>query len=415
MKIKNVVCSAGRTGFYFDDQRAIKSGAISDGATYIGEPVTEGFSRVRQSGESISVMIILEDNQIAFGDCAAVQYSGAGGCDPLFLAEDFIPIIEKEVAPKLIGREITSFKELSNLVENIRVDNKKLHTAIRYGVTQALLDAVAKANNCLMCQVISKEYNTSILGEIVPIFTQSGDSRYENVDKMIIKGAGVLPHGLINNVSEKLGQSGEKLERYVAWLRDRIINLRDENSYNPIIHIDVYGTLGVAFGNDNYEKLVSYMEKLCEIAKPFKLRIEGPVDVEDREKQMLALKEIRKLIDEKNINVEIVADEWCNTLEDIKYFADNKAGHIIQIKTPDLGGINNIVEAVLYCKEKNIGAYQGGTCNETDRSAQICAHIAMATGPDQILAKPGMGVDEGYMIVYNEMQRILALNKVINK
>ena len=157
------------------------------------------------------------------------------------------------------------------------------------------------------------------------------------------------------------------------------------------------------------------MEKLCEIAKPFKLRIEGPVDVEDREKQMLALKEIRKLIDEKNINVEIVADEWCNTLEDIKYFADNKAGHIIQIKTPDLGGINNIVEAVLYCKEKNIGAYQGGTCNETDRSAQICAHIAMATGPDQILAKPGMGVDEGYMIVYNEMQRILALNKVINK
>lgn len=415
MKIKNVVCSAGRTGFYFDDQRAIKNGAISDGATYIGEPVTEGFSRVRQSGESISVMIILEDGQIAFGDCAAVQYSGAGGRDPLFLAEDFIPIIEKKVAPKLIGREITSFKELSDLIENIRVDNKKLHTAIRYGVTQALLDAVAKSNNCLMCQVISKEYNTNILDKIVPIFTQSGDSRHENVDKMIIKGAGVLPHGLINNVSEKLGKNGEKLEGYVAWLRDRIMNLREENSYNPIIHIDVYGTLGVAFGNDNYEKIVSYMEKLCKIAKPFKLRIEGPVDVEDREKQMLALKEIRKLIDEKNINVEIVADEWCNTLEDIKYFADNKAGHIIQIKTPDLGGINNIVEAVLYCKEKNIGAYQGGTCNETDRSAQICAHIAMATGPDQILAKPGMGVDEGYMIVYNEMQRILALNKVINK
>lgn len=415
MKIKNVVCSAGRTGFYFDDQRAIKNGAISNGATYIGEPVTQGFTRVRQSGESISVMIILEDDQIAFGDCAAVQYSGAGGRDPLFLAKDFIMIIENEVAPKLIGREITSFKELSNLIENIRVDNKKLHTAIRYGVTQALLDAVAKSNKLLMCQVISKEYNTDILDEIVPIFTQSGDNRYENADKMIIKGAQVLPHGLINNVNEKLGQNGEKLEEYIGWLRDRIINLRDNNSYNPIIHIDVYGTLGVAFGNDNYEKIVNYLETLCEIAKPFKLRIEGPVDVEDREKQMLALREIRKLIDERNINVEIVADEWCNTLEDIKYFADNKAGHIIQIKTPDLGGINNIVEAVLYCKEKNIGAYQGGTCNETDRSAQICAHIAMATGPDQILAKPGMGVDEGYMIVYNEMQRILALNKVINK
>lgn len=415
MKIKNVVCSAGRTGFYFDDQRAIKIGAISDGATYIGEAVTQGFTRVRQSGESISVMLILEDNQIALGDCAAVQYSGAGGRDPLFLAKDFIPIIEKEVAPKLIGREITTFKELCDLVENIKVDNKNLHTAIRYGVTQALLDAVAKANNLLMCQVIAKEYNTDVLDEIVPIFTQSGDSRYENTDKMIIKGAQVLPHGLINNVNDKLGKNGEKLEEYVAWLRDRIVSLRDDNSYNPILHIDVYGTLGVAFGNDNYERIVNYMDQLAQIASPFKLRIEGPVDVEDREKQMIALKEIRKLIDERNINVEIVADEWCNTLEDIKYFADNKAGHIIQIKTPDLGGINNIVEAVLYCKEKNIGAYQGGTCNETDRSARVCTHIAMATGPDQILAKPGMGVDEGYMIVYNEMQRILALNKVMGR
>ena len=414
MKIKNLVCSAGRTGFYFDDQRAIKNGAVSDGATYRGEAVTEGFSRVRQSGESISVMIILEDNQIAFGDCAAVQYSGAGGRDPLFLAKDFIPIIESEVAPKLIGKEVTSFRELCDLVENIKVNDKKLHTAIRYGVTQALLDAVAKSNNLLMCQVIAKEYNTKVLDHIVPIFTQSGDSRYENSDKMIIKEAQVLPHALINNVNDKLGQNGEKLEEYVEWLRDRIISLRDDNSYNPIIHIDVYGTLGVAFGNENYEKIVDYIEKLSQIAKPFKLRIEGPVDVEDREKQMLALKEIRRLIDEKNIKAEIVADEWCNTLEDIKYFADNKAGHIIQIKTPDLGGINNIVEAVLYCKEKNIGAYQGGTCNETDRSSQVCVHIAMATGPDQILAKPGMGVDEGYMIVYNEMQRILALNKIIN-
>ena len=117
----------------------------------------------------------------------------------------------------------------------------------------------------------------------------------------------------------------------------------------------------------------------------------------------------------KHIPVEIVADEWCNTLEDIIYFADNKAGHMIQIKTPDLGGMNDIAEAVLYCKKKGIGAYQGGTCNETDRSAQVCVQVAMATQPDQILAKPGMGVDEGYMIVYNEMQRVLAYEEAMKK
>ena len=40
MKIVDVVCSAGRTGFYFDDQRAIKGGADHDGFTYVGSPVT---------------------------------------------------------------------------------------------------------------------------------------------------------------------------------------------------------------------------------------------------------------------------------------------------------------------------------------------------------------------------------------
>ena len=32
----------------------------------------------------------------------------------------------------------------------------------------------------------------------------------------------------------------------------------------------------------------------------------------------------------------------------------------------------------------------------------------MATRPDQMLAKPGMGFDEGFMIVRNEMERVIA-------
>ncbi len=413
MKITKVICSKGRTGFFFDDQRAIKKGAVADGAAYVGQPVTDGFTSIRQAGEAISVMLILEDGQIAYGDCAAVQYSGAGGRDPLFLAEDFIPVIESEIAPMLVGQEADSFRRLAEMIDHPEKAGKKFHTAIRYGVTQAILDAVAKAKHKMMCEVIAEEYGTTVSEKEIPIFTQSGDNRYENSDKMIIKQADVLPHALINNVKTKLGEHGELLEEYVAWLRDRILKLRTRDDYLPIFHIDVYGTIGAAFGNDNFEAMADYLAKLEKIAKPFHLRIEGPMDMEDRELQMKALAELTRVVDERGIGVELVADEWCNTLDDIKYFADHKAGHMVQIKTPDLGGINNIVEAVLYCKEKGIGAYQGGTCNETDRSAQVCVNIAMAVQPDQILAKPGMGVDEGYMIVYNEMQRILAVRKAL--
>ncbi|QUI22604.1 methylaspartate ammonia-lyase [Vallitalea pronyensis] len=413
MKIVDVILSKGKTGFFFDDQRAIKKHAVPNGASYSGMPITQGFESIRQAGEAISVMLLLEDGQIAHGDCAAVQYSGAGGRDPLFLAKDYIPIIEKYLKPILIGKELHSFRDLAEEIDHyvMPTTGKPLHTAIRYGMTQAILDGVAKSKKRLMAEVVAEEYGTAMTKEEIPIFMQSGDDRYNNVDKMILKEADVLPHGLINNVELKLGKEGELLKKYIAWLRDRVGEISQDAVYQPILHLDVYGTIGMIFDYD-MDRMVAYMKELEEAAYPLKLRIEGPMDMEERTAQMEALREMCQRLDAQNIQVEIVADEWCNTFDDIKYFADNGAGHMIQIKTPDLGGINNTIEAVLYCNKKGIGAYQGGTCNETDRSSQVCVHLAMATKPVQILAKPGMGVDEGYMIVFNEMQRILAVRKM---
>lgn len=410
MKIKKVACAAGKTGFFFDDQKAIKAGARNDGNFYTGEPLTPGFSAVRQTGESISVLFILEDGQVAHGDCAAVQYSGAGGRDPLFLAEQFIPIIEHDIAPLYEGREVTSFRELADLVDKAinPATGKPYHTALRYGITQTCLDAVAKATHRLMADVVADEYGTTVSETMIPIFMQSGDDRYLNADKMIMKGAAVLPHALFNHVEDKVGLQGEKIHDYLVWLRNRVLDHKPFEAYMPIFHIDVYGTLGIIFHNDA-TRIATYIAELAKAAHPFHLRVEGPVDMGEKGAQIEALAAIRRELEALGSDAEIVADEWCNTLEDIRDFTDAKAGHMAQIKTPDLGGVNNAIEAVLYCKQHGMGAYLGGTCNETNRSAEVCAHIAMATQPVQYLAKPGMGVDEGYMIVFNEMSRILAL------
>lgn len=410
MKIIDVVLSKSYTGFYFDDQKAIKQGnAKVNGFFYEGTPLTEGFESIRVAGEAVSIQLVLENGLIALGDCVAVQYSGAGGRDPLFLADEYIPFIEKHLKPILIGEELSSFKPLALKYDNLKVEGKKLHTAIRYGVTQALLNAVAITNAKSPAQVIIDEYNLSNDNLVTPvIFTQSGDNRYENADKMILKQVDSLPHALINNVNEKLGKNGEILADYLKWLKNRIIEKRASDDYNPIIHVDVYGTVGEAFNND-LDKMVNYLSELAKIVNPFKLRIEGPIDLGSRDLTMNTLKEMRVALDSKSIPVELVVDEWCNNLDDIKYFADNNAGHVIQIKSPDLGGLNNIVEAILYCKNKGIGAYVGGSCNETHTSAAMTAQLALATQADVILARPGMGVDEGYMIVKNEMERTLAL------
>ncbi len=406
MKIIKAAFSKGISAFFFDDQRAIKKGAGHDGFVYVGEPVTSGFKSIRQAGQSISVLLLLEDGQIACGDCAAVQYSGAGGRDPLFLAEEYIPYLEKHLRPRLEGLEMGTFKDMAKTFSELVIEGRPLHSAIRYGLTQALLDARAKSLKLMPCEVVCSEYGLPIIAQRVPIFGQTGDDRYNNVDKMILKGVEVLPHGLINNVEEKLGRNGEKLHEYVRWLASRVKKLRTCESYRPDLHIDVYGTIGQIFAND-MNRVADYVASLEPDADGLRLYIEGPVDMEEKQLQIESLKKITDRLHSIGSSVRIVADEWCNTYEDVKDFTDAKSCHMVQIKTPDLGGIHNIVESVIYCRKHGMEAYQGGTCNETDITAKICVHLAVAARAERMLAKPGMGFDEGYTIVNNELERII--------
>ncbi len=120
--------------------------------------------------------------------------------------------MEKYIKPFLTGQEITTFKDMASAFDLLKIEGKRLHTAIRYGVSQALLSAVSLKEKITMAEVIRNEYNPDLnILNPIPIFAQTGDDRYTNVDKMILKEVDSLPHALINNVKEKLGYHGEKL------------------------------------------------------------------------------------------------------------------------------------------------------------------------------------------------------------
>lgn len=405
MEITDLVCVPGLSGFFADDQAAIRAGAVHDGFDYPGEALTPGFDRIRQPGRCLSVMLVLDDGQVATGDCATVQYAGAGGREPAFDPGAARRVIEEQLAPELVGRRVGSFRELD---ASLLAGRAGLPAAVRYGVSQALLDAAARARGTTMAEVVRDEWSTGSALRPVPVFVQSGDDRYANVDKMILKGVDVLPHGLINNVADKLGADGGRFADYVGWVRDRVLELRAGDDYRPVLHFDTYGTIGMAFDADT-ARMARYLAGLVERAAPFPLRIEHPVDAGGRSAQVEALAALRAALAERDAAVQLVVDEWCNTLEDIELFVAAGAADMVHVKTPDLGSVADTVTALLHVRDAGLLSYCGGTCNETDRSAQVCAQLAMACDADQVLAKPGMGVDEGLMIVVDEMARTAAL------
>jgi methylaspartate ammonia-lyase len=407
MQIRDVLCIAGRSGYMIKDLQAIRTGrARPNGFSFDGDPVTPGFSRIAQSGDMLSVMLRLEDGQIAFGDCMDVIFSGAAGRDPVFRAAEHLPLLEGPLRQRLIGRQLDTFRPLAEEMDRLELDGRRLHTALRYGMTQALLHAVSLARHETMAETVARDYESEMSPHVIPILGMCPTDQRIQVDKMIMKGIDVLPHANFVTAAD-LGPDGQTLLDYTAWLSQRIGEL-GLAGYQPKIHLDVYGGIGDMCQMD-VARMVTFISTLATHAAPYDLLIETPVVATTQQGQIDLFHALKTQLARAGSNVKLIADEWCNTLADVRRFADSGAVDYIQVKTPDLGGINNTIEALLYCRRAGVGAYCGGSANETDQSARVSAHVALACQADLLMCKPGQGVDEGLLILTNEMRRTLAL------
>ena len=403
--IAGVALMTGLGGYFHDDQEAIRRGATRDGELYLGQPVTPGYDAVRVPSRTVGIGLTLDDGHTVWGDALSVQYSGAGGREPAFDPDMVIPELREHLVPALQGLDVTSFRAADHRAAPMLAALTRSPTAVAYGLSQALLGAAAHATRRTMTEVLCDEFDLPLIAEPVPIYAQSGDNRRDNADKMILKGVEILPHGLINAPS-KFGDEGEILLAYVRWLRERI-DTHGAPGYAPTLHLDLYGVAGRVFDMD-VARVAEYLGRLAQAAEPLSIRIESPMDFGSREAQFEGFAALHDELAAREAHVGVVADEWCNTLEDVREWVRRGGADMLQIKTPDLGSLSNSVLALQACHAGGVQAFLGGSCTETDISAHACVQLAVAARPAFQLAKPGMGVDEGLMIVYNEQARLLS-------
>ena len=404
---------------YCENLTALQERSIPLPDLYISEPVTAGFHAVRQVAEAVSVGLELDHGHIAWGDCVAAVDGSKLSHDSIFHAEAGLATIQLAVASKLQGRALTSFRELASeidaLTEPVQITQKegedqitgeqRLHSAIRYGVSQAILRAVALVRGITMAEVIAEEWNLPQPEAPIPIHAKSIHDHYHDADKMIVCHVASLPDTLLDNTPEQLGEDGKLLVQYTRWLSERIEQLGGSD-YIPTIHLNLHGALGQICRND-LGRVLGQLYALEQAAQPYPLRIECPMIMENRQAQIEAVKTLCKYTRFRKMKVQLVADDWANTLDDIIAFIEARATDMIRVKTPHLGSLHNSIEAVLACKANSVGAFLDGSCAESDLSTYVLIHVALATRPDIIMSKPGVGVEEGIMLTQNEMARTL--------
>ena len=342
MVITDVLAVPVRAGFFADDQAAIRAGAVHDGFTYAGVPLTPGFRAIRQPGEAVSVLLLLDDGQVAHGDCAAVQYSGVGGRDAaLPRGASLRSMIERHVAPLLRGtrgRRASATRHARST--RSCVDGEPLHTAIRYGVTQALLDAVARAHGVTMAEVVRDEY--------APARDRTG------ADVRAVRRRAVLQRrqdgaqggGRPPARPDQRGRDQAR-PRWRAAAGVRLLGARPDPRAPRATRRTRRGCTSTCTGRSARRSAAmstrwrTISRVSAKHASPFAVSVEHAVDAGSRDAQVRAFAALRASPRERGCDVRIAVDEWCNTLEDIELFVAAGAADVIHVKTPDLGGINN--------------------------------------------------------------------------
>ena len=400
--VERIDWTEGEAAYYADDLMAIRAGAESDGVLYRGAAITPGHDRVRSPARAILLRVQATDGSVAWGDAVAPQYAGVGGrdlpIDPSRLAAqvDFAAAALQAAGP-------LDFVGACALLEGLTLEERPLHTGLRYGLSQALLGVAARSAGTTPLRILA-----DITGLVepmpVPIYAQSGEDRRRNVDRMILRRVDVIPHGLIN-APTAFGEDGELFLDYVRWVVQRIEQVGEEG-YEPRLHFDVYGMLGDRTGND-VPTMACFCARLAVAAGGRPVQLESPCYGADVDETIALLAALRSTLQAEGTPVGLVADEYCNGVDDVRRFVAAGAVDLVQIKMPDLGSLTEAIAAAEVCRQGGLGVFIGGSCAETDLSAHATVDVALAVRADQVLAKPGMGVDEGVAIVRNAMARSL--------
>jgi methylaspartate ammonia-lyase len=400
MRIVKLIASEGVGGSYCTDQDAVAGGAPVDGLFVRGKPVLPGFRTCRDVASAVCLQLVLEDGQVAHGDGTSLVYPGRGGADPPFEAAELIPVAEGPAAGFLVGRSVEEYAPLAREVDALRVDGQRMHSGLRWGLSTALLEAVALARGRTRAEVLAAEWGTPIGPWTPRLNVQHGLGWDLGIDKAILRRVATY-----HRATHHRGMWDDH-PRALKLFRDRLLEFAPGARVD--IQLDMNGFGGRVFDNDA-GRIAAHMADLERAIAPVGILFGSPVEMPDRASQIAKLVELRAAMRAAGVHGELVADHRCLRHEDHVAFAEAGAAGYHAVRAVAMGSVPETMDALVYLTRRSIKTWLSGTATGTDRTGQALAHVALATRPDLMTATPGGGVDEGHSIAVNEVSRALAL------
>ena len=298
--------------------------------------------RSSKSLKGIVCEVILADGQVGFGESAEnVKLTGESRADMSRFIKDFFD------------------EHLNGEAEDILLSLQSFanHSAARYGMEIAILDAVAKDEDEEISSELGIDVKTRQLMNDTTISLMDSAATIRETKRVLAAG--------YQRIKFKVGHGNSEIQR--------ILQLADVIPANISVRIDPNQSW-------NYQEALDAIQAFDESSLQVEF-IEQPFNLlmVDKMKQ-LALK----------TNIPIIADESVFTLEDAKRVIENGYGTAINIKLIKCGGPLEAIEIANFAKRKGINCLLGCT---TESNIALTTAAYLSAGLDNVKYNDLDGLD----------------------
>ncbi len=397
------------------------------------------------NGDCVLIRIRLADGRTAWGECTGLPDSQAA-----------IKTIQQQVAPFLQDHflpdhPLTSFPDLATICDGLRekittthaqppgvlpaggglsrrelitgllapekpqtkqvIETRPLLPAVRFGLSQAILNAVALSRRQTPTAVLAEAYGLPWPDAMVPLHVEVNDTTITAVQPVL--GTHVAAFGYSTaggNPQTMLGADAERLQAHVrqvaAWLAAATPPAKPAITLNlegatpparPAIHLNLQGAFTELYGH-NEGKILGALYGLEQAAKPYPLVVENVVggDFTAVRKVMQHLYGYLRL---RRMTTQLSAGASLFSPDELRELTAATAVHHIHLNSTQFGSIHETIHFMLTCQAQGmkVTLYADGS------GVATAVVMALLTGAQALSGPPDL--------LYNEMAKIMHTEK----
>lgn len=391
------------------------------------------------AGAAVSIGLVLDGRHIYWGTCP-----GPRPVDPAQQENDswrasIVDTIQQQLGPLLVGRSLETLRPLVAELDDIRETVTETRTvnpspeqliggklsrralltgrlappaprteqitvqrallpAVRFGMSHAILAALADISGVMATELIADEYDLGSHAFQPIIQVELNEQLVQGTVPAHINAFGYTTSG--DDPIRELGEAAELLQRRVRKIKELLAATRSPPQ--TIINLNLRGGLGQLYDN-NVGQLLGALYGLEQAARPYLIRVQDPFQADDLGAKIKLMAQLKWYLGTRRMKTQLIGGSGLHRMADLVDFLSEDAAHLIKLNPPQFGSIVQTVEAILACQEKGIGVLLDNREDDAGLSAAIC-HIAVATGALQM----DVGTASRAAAVTQEILRIAA-------